>query len=196
MTDLTLQQQCVLDVSGELPPKRAQQLHDAVAAYPAALLEYELVRGQFALLKTLPKVTLPAEREAAIKAAITAGIMRAQGAEFRAARQAVRWRIGYRALAGLSAVAAAVVITGSLWVINQNVLRQRQLAIANATESLSDYLQTNPVASTDDPDVSNVDLALTTLASDMTPANHAPDGMARLVDACRRIRRKRCRGCK
>ena len=55
MTRLNLAQTCLLDVSGELGAKAKAQLHEHVAKYPAALVEYELARVKFDLLGYRPK---------------------------------------------------------------------------------------------------------------------------------------------
>jgi len=49
-----LWQQCLLDVSGELTHTAREKLRDRVEKYPDAKIEYEVIRGRYKLLRSLP----------------------------------------------------------------------------------------------------------------------------------------------
>ncbi len=146
MTRLNLPQTCLLDVSGELGKKAKAQLHEHVAKYPAAMLEYELVRGQFELLRSAPKLPfdeLAARRTAdAIKQGVHRELSRREHQEV----MHRRWRMVHRALAGITSVAAALVIYAGVKMVQTEATRRE---VAQAESHMQDYLSTDTTNQTD-----------------------------------------------
>lgn len=149
MTRLNLAQTCLLDVSGELGAKAKAQLREHVAKYPAALVEHELVRVQFELLRSMPKPEFSEGRKRLIAAQIKRGVhlkLRENETKKSAGR---RWKIVYHALAGASALAACLVIYASVRLMVRQVEEDRRQAIAKAEQSMRDYLDTDAANMTD-----------------------------------------------
>jgi hypothetical protein len=149
MTRLNLAQTCLLDVSGELGAKAKAQLQEHVAKYPAALVEHELTRVQFDLLRSMPKPEFSEERKRLIAAQIKRGIhLKLREKELKIAA-GKRWKIVYHALAGASALAACLVIYASVQLMVKQVEEDRRQAIAKAEQSMRDYLDTDAANMTD-----------------------------------------------
>lgn len=184
MKHLNLTHTCLMDVSGELSTKAAAQLHEHTAKFPAALLEYELVRGQFELLKSLPKEELPDEAKRRIADGIKRGIHRELTRRHRERISAMRWRWAYRAMAGVTGIAACLVIAATVYLVNQDAQRRERESIAKAAESLSDYLATDSNSQTEQ-DVRGVadDIAAVANHNNNEAVAGAGDAPMRLMDA-------------
>jgi len=149
MTRLNLPQTCLLDLSGELGQNARKQLHEHIAKYPAALLEYEVLRGNYDLLRSLPKAEISDERQKFLAGQIKQGIHRKLRENERKIVATKRWRIVYHALAGASALAACLVVYASVNYMIDQVNKERQQAIANAKDHVRDYLDTGSANLTD-----------------------------------------------
>lgn len=143
MTRLTLSDACLMEASGELGAKAHEKLQSHIEKFPAALLEFEIARGNLELLRTLPKVELSKDERRQISSNIKVGIQQKLWREKHAQMVAHRWKLAYRVLAGVSGVAACLVIgAGVMWVQEQNELR----AVRTAEQLVNGYLaagQTN-----------------------------------------------------
>src|SRR5579872_3439220 len=106
---LSLSQTCLMDVSGELGKKAREQLHEHVAKFPAAMLEYEVMRGQFNLLRSVPRLPLDEAARKHMADAIKQGVHRKVRQAELQERSRMRWRLAYKALAGVTGIAAALV---------------------------------------------------------------------------------------
>lgn len=137
MSRLNLSQHCLLDVSGELGDKARDKLQDQVATYPAAMLEYEVIRGQFELLRSIPEFhdTLTSRQTRQIGENIKAGIQHALAEQRRAVVAARRRRIMYRVLSVVSGVAACLVIAAGFMTVRRE-MQVRQARLRDAELSL------------------------------------------------------------
>ena len=140
---LSLSQTCLLDVSGELGPKGREHLQNHVATYPAAHLEYELVRGRFELLESLPKFVdqLDQVSKARIAATIKQGIHRSLDEQRKSQRQAKLARVFYGFMAAASGVAAALVVAAGVYIVHERQLAHRQ-RILDAENTFQEVAQT------------------------------------------------------
>ena len=140
---LSLSQTCLLDVSGELGPKGREHLQNHVATYPAAHLEYELVRGRFELLESLPKFVdqLDQVSKARIAAKIKKGIHQTLDAQRKARRQAKLARVFYGFMAAASGVAAALVVAAGVYIVHERQLAHRQ-RIVDAENTFQEVART------------------------------------------------------
>jgi hypothetical protein len=128
---LTLTEACLMEASGELGGKAQAHLREHIAKYPAALRECEIARANLALLQPLPKVELSEEQRRIIGNDIKAGVQRKLWVRRHEEQAQKRWKHIYRALAVASAVAAAVVVTGSFYYLDVQNSKQRS-AVARA----------------------------------------------------------------
>jgi len=126
MTRLNLTETCLLEVSGELGEKARLQLREHVATFPAAKLEYEVIKGQFEMLTSIPKPVLTDEQRRAIASGIKQGIHKKLRANERAEQARNRWKLVYKAMAGVSAIAACAVIAVTIYTVQQNMEDQRR----------------------------------------------------------------------
>lgn len=169
MTRLTLSEACLMEASGELGAKAHAKLQAHIDKYPAALLEFEIARGNLEMLRTLPKVQLTQDESRQIGSNIKVGIQQKLWQAQHARKSAYRWKIAYRTLAGITGVAAAMVITaGVLWVEKQNNLR----ALRNAEQLVDGYLATGQTNDTDNQLGAlsqNIEELLKNMASKTTP---------------------------
>ncbi len=140
---LSLSQTCLLDVSGELGPKAREHLQQHVATYPAAHLEYELVRGRFAMLQSLPKIEDQMDQvsKARIAAKIKKGIHQTLDAQRKARRQAKLARVFYGFMAAASGVAAALVVAAGVYIVHERQLAHRQ-RIVDAENTFQEVART------------------------------------------------------
>ena len=147
MTRLNLTETCLLEVSGELGETAKAQLREHIATIPAAKLEYELIKGQFELLQSIPKPTLTDIQKREIASHIKQGNHRKLRQVEQQEQARNRWKLIYRAMAGVSAIAACGVIVVTILTVNQNVSEQRTAAriqaIERAIESMRDAEQEN-----------------------------------------------------
>jgi len=146
MTRLSLSQTCLLEVSGELGKKAHAQLQEHVAKFPAAMLEYELTRSQFELLRSVPPLPLDEQACRQVAQAIKLGVQQKLRAQERQVILARRWRIAYRALAGVTGLAAALVIFASVRITGREAERRQ---VASAASHLMEYLSTDAANQTD-----------------------------------------------
>ena len=146
MTRLTLSEACLMEASGELGAKAHAKLQAHIEKFPAALLEFEIARGNLELLRTLPKVQLTQDEKRQIGSNIKVGIQQKLWRAQQADKVARRWKFAYRALAGVSGVAACLVIgAGVLWVKDQNDLR----TVRTAEQLVNGYLAAGQANGTD-----------------------------------------------
>ena len=140
---LTLSQTCLLDISGELGAKGQEHLEHHVTTYPAANLEYKLIRSRFALLRSLP--TLEQQMDQVARARIAAGIKQgihlALDRQRKAHRQARLARIFYGFMAAASGVAAALVVAAGVYIVHERQLAHRQ-RIVDAENIFQEMAQT------------------------------------------------------
>jgi hypothetical protein len=146
MSRLSLSETCLLDVSGELGRKAKVQLQEHVAKYPAALLEYELTRSQFELLRSMPKVELDEVSRQRIGEAIKRGIHEKLRQRERDARARKLRKIMYHAMAGVSGIAAVLVIAFSIKMTRAEAERRE---VALAASHINEYLSTDSTNQTD-----------------------------------------------
>jgi hypothetical protein len=177
---LTLTEACLLEASGELGGKAHAHLQEHIAKYPAALLEYEIARGNLSLLKTLPKVELSEDQKRIIGNNIKAGVQKKLWAKRHEEQANQRWKHIYRALAVASAVAAAVVVTGSFYYLDQENAKQRS-AMAKAqlqrTEQVLDSFLAPEQLTAIDQDISDISEGVQKLSEDTVaavPENGSP----------------------
>lgn len=152
MSKFNLPQTCLLDVSGELGEKAQAQLHQHVEQFPAALLEYQVVKGQFDLLRSIPKVELAEERKLFLAAQIKQGIHR-KLTERESRRNANRrWKMIYHALAGASGLAACLVVYFSISYFKTQIEQERHTALVKAElaeQAMRNYLESDNSNMTD-----------------------------------------------
>lgn len=134
MSKLNLSQTCLLDISGELGEKARVQLHEHVKEYPAALLEYQVVKGQYDLLRSIPKVELSEERKRFLAAQIKQGIHRKLTERENRKNANRRWKMIYHGLAGASALAACLVVYFSINYFKTQMDQERHLALVKAEQ--------------------------------------------------------------
>lgn len=155
MTRLNLAQTCLLDVSGELGAKAKAQLAEHVEKYPAALLEYELIRGQFDLLRSLPKPELSDEQKREMASAIKQGVHRKLREREEATLREKRARLIYRCMAGVSSLAACVVVGVAVWMVQEHqhaqelAAHERVAEATRASEALRMYFDSDTPNYTD-----------------------------------------------
>ncbi len=111
---LTLTEACLMDASGELGANAKAKLAEHVQQFPKALLEYEIARGNMALLNSLPKSAMTDVGAKKMSNAIKAGIQKKLVEQKREEQARRRWKLIHRAVAGVSAVAAGLVIAMSI----------------------------------------------------------------------------------
>jgi hypothetical protein len=126
MTRLNLTETCLLEVSGELGAKAHEQLREHIEKFPAAQLEYELIKGQFELLRSAPKVTLTPDQQRQIASQIKQGLHRKLRQKEREEQAALRWKFTYQALAVMTAAAACIVIGMTIFTVNAAMERRDQ----------------------------------------------------------------------
>lgn len=126
MTRLNLTETCLLEVSGELGAKAHQQLRTHIEKFPAAQLEYELIKGQFELLRSAPKLTLTQDQQRQIASQIKQGLHRKLRQNEREEQAALRWKFTYQALAVMTAAAACIVIGMTIFTVNAAMERRDQ----------------------------------------------------------------------
>ena len=149
MTRLSLTETCLLDVSGELGKKAKAQLHEHMERIPKAYLEHELIRGQLDLLRSIPKPQMTDEQRRRMASTIKQGVHRKLRQIERTQIAAKRWRIVYHAMAGVSALAACLVITTGIFLVQNHVVQERRVAVARAEQNVREYLQSGPGNMTD-----------------------------------------------
>ena len=177
---LTLTEACLMEASGELGGKARARLLEHVQKYPAALLEYEIARGNLALLKMLPKVEISDDEKLALASNIKVGVQRKIWARRHEEQAQQRWKRVYKALAWSSAAAAAVVIAASITFVQVQENQQR-VAIAraqlNRTEQVLDSYMAADQPSGIDSDINSVSKGLEALDKDtvaVAPENPSP----------------------
>jgi hypothetical protein len=128
MKNLSLSQTCLLDVSGELGPQAARRLHTHVDLYPAAHLEYELIRSRFNMLRSLPRFQDQADEAAKTRVAesIKSGIHAALREQRRQQRHRQWSRLCFQALSVASGMAACLVIAGGIYAVQMRTLARHQ----------------------------------------------------------------------
>jgi hypothetical protein len=145
---LTLTEACLMDASGELGANAKAKLHEHVQQFPAALLEYEIARGNMALLKSLPKPTMTDADKKKMANVIKAGIQKRLLEQKREEQAKRRWKLIHKAVAGVSAVAAGLVIAMSVnYLMNENT-RQHN-AVARVEQVLNTYYSADAAAETE-----------------------------------------------
>lgn len=149
MTRLNLAQTCLLHVSGELGTKAKAQLEEHVEQFPAALVEFELVKGQYAMLRSLPQPHMSSEQRRQIASAIKQGVHRKLRQQENARAAKKRWKLIYRAMAGVTGIAASLVIAAGMWMVQQHQDSQREATLARAEQQVLDYLDTDSENRTD-----------------------------------------------
>jgi hypothetical protein len=135
---LTLTEACMMDASGELGAAAKARLLEHVQQFPKALLEYEIARGNMALLNALPKPEMSDEEKKKMANAIKAGIQKKILDKKREEQAKRRMKLIYRAVAGISAVAAGLVIAMSInYLVGQD--QKQRMAVARAEQVLNTY---------------------------------------------------------
>jgi hypothetical protein len=135
---LTLTEACLMDASGELGVNAKAKLAEHVQQFPKALLEYEIARGNMALLKSLPKPAMTDADAKKMANAIKAGIQKKLLGQKREEQARRRWKLIHKAVAGVSAAAAGLVIALSItYLVNEN--SRQQAAVARAEQTLDNY---------------------------------------------------------
>jgi len=149
MKRLNLAQTCLLDASGELGEKSRAQLQSHLEKYPAALVESQLIRRQYELLRSHPTLEMSESRKHFLAGQIKQGIHKKLRQKEATENASKRWKIIYHALAGASALAACLVIYASIsYFFNQVELEHKQ-TIAKAAQSMRDYIDVNSSNLTD-----------------------------------------------
>jgi hypothetical protein len=147
MTRLNLTETCLLEVSGELGESARGQLREHIATIPAAKLEFEVIKGQFELLQSLPKPVLSESQKREIASSIKQGIHRKLRQIEHQEQARNRWKLIYRAMAGVSAIAACGVIVFTLFYVDSSMKHDRQQAridsIQNAIDAMTAVEQEN-----------------------------------------------------
>ena len=135
---LTLTEACLMEASGELGANAKAKLLEHVQQFPKALLEYEIARGNMALLNSLPKPSMTDADKKKMSNAIKAGIQKKLLEQKHEEQAARRWKLIHKAVASVSAVAAGLVIAMSVnYLINEN--SRQQAAVARAEQTLDIY---------------------------------------------------------
>ncbi|MCL2649103.1 MAG: hypothetical protein FWD61_19240 [Phycisphaerales bacterium] len=140
MTRLNLSEACLLEASGELGSATRQRLYAHMEKHPEAQRQFEQIKRDLSLLRSIPKRQMTEETRQKLATSIKAGIRKKLRQIEREELSCRRWRMIYNSLAGVSAVAAALIIVAGLWVINrsasQNRERDRVLAVRKAIDGM------------------------------------------------------------
>ena len=165
MTHLNLHEACMLEVSGELGQKARQHLLARLHDDPRALAEYETIKADYALLRGATDQAIPEDAKAQIVVAIKTGVHRQLRERKRQQNAEIRSRFTYSALTGISAVAACLIVTLSIVSVQHNRTQSRDLAVAQAEDTLRDYI----IADSDN----MTDVAIASLNRQITNADTA-----------------------
>jgi|GEM_PF-1636964 len=193
MTRLSLKDACLLDVSGELSTKRKAALREHVEKFPAATIEYQLVKGQFELLRSLPKAELNDFQKRGIASSIKQGIHKKLAKIEREKAAQNRMKLVYRALAGISGIAACIVIGVGIYTIDENIRAERQAAqIAQMNNTVEKIATIYAESTTNETDaaIQAVNRTLANLEAGATVTGTQDDAMKNLLDALASIEEK------
>jgi hypothetical protein len=138
MTRLNLNETCLLEASGELDAGARQRLLEYFEKHPSARNQFERVKSELELLRSLPRVELTDFQQARYAANIKQGIharLAAQQGEEAAAR---RRNLVYKSLATISAAAAAVVIVAGILAIDQSITESKKQQKITAINEIVD----------------------------------------------------------
>jgi hypothetical protein len=145
MTRLNLIDTSLLEASGELDPAARQRLMDYFERHPGAQAQFQTLKAEMELLRSLPRPRLTEEQKALYSGNIKQGIHRKLRAQEREEQSARRRRLIYTALAGISGIAAAIVIVVGVLMMHDAAMVKSQVAradrIRNAVDVLTPYEQ-------------------------------------------------------
>lgn len=149
MTRLTLNEACLLDLSGELGANARAQLHAHLQANPLAQAEYDRIRANFAILQAEPVPYIPEIEKARLSHSFKNAIRRQS--KKRHSQKSIDWRgrLIYAAMASASGIAACLVVTVTVLAAQHDRESQRQQAIARAEESVRDFMNADSENVTD-----------------------------------------------
>ncbi len=141
MTRLNLTETCLLEVSGELGSNARVQLREHVQRFPAAKLEYEIIKGQYDILTSIPKPAMSDVQKREISSRIKQGIHRKLRLKTQQEHSRNRWKLVYKAMAGISAIAACGVIAVTIFYLERSVAAQRQEARVAKIHEIIDVMK-------------------------------------------------------
>ncbi|HUO08865.1 MAG TPA: hypothetical protein VM008_11230 [Phycisphaerae bacterium] len=143
MTKLTLTECCMLEVSGELGSDASTRLHRYLSMHPRAQREYDRIKTQFDALRSLPPIELSAANRSAIASNIKRAVRVKLEARERVETSRRRWQIASYLMRISATAAAAVIVLGALFTIQQAAMQRKQMErmarIDKATETLAAY---------------------------------------------------------
>ncbi|MCL2641453.1 MAG: hypothetical protein FWD53_11445 [Phycisphaerales bacterium] len=122
---MKLSEACLLDASGELSPATQKRLYAHIAKHPAARRQFEQIQRDMAMLRSIPTMQLAEPARQKVAANIKTGI-RTQWRELeRDELSNRRWKLFYSSLAGMSAVAAALLLVAGVWFLMESAAQKR-----------------------------------------------------------------------
>ncbi|MGN6368584.1 MAG: hypothetical protein ACTHN5_10015 [Phycisphaerae bacterium] len=146
MTKLNLTECCMLEISGELGAQASARLHRYLSMHPRARREYDMLKAQFAKVRSIPHVELSAAERVAVSTQLKAAVRNKLLANERARAAQRRWKIASYLLRGGSIAAAAVLVVGAAISLDQTARQRKQIErmarIDRATETLAAYSDT------------------------------------------------------
>jgi len=139
----------LLEASGELSAARRERLYAYFAKHPEAQSQYEQIKGQLALLRSMPRVEMSEQSRRAMATNIKQGVQKKLRQMEREALSNKRWKLIYQSMAGISAAAAAVIIVAGVIVINQSIAQkneqERIVAVTKAIDNIVAVAQASDV---------------------------------------------------
>ena len=190
MTRMNLSDAMLLEASGELSAPTRAKLQAHLASHPEARVQFEQIKGDLQLLRSMPRLELSEETRRAMATSIKQGVQkRLRQIEWQE-KAGRRWKLIYRSLAGVSAAAAAIVVVAGILVINKSALdarEQERIAtvraavnqmtsldrqndadeeVTNVNDSIREYQDRTSAQATQDSDMNKLLTVLAAVASD------------------------------
>ncbi len=186
MTRLNLIDASLLDASGELGPHARQQLHAYLARKPRARATYRRIHTQFSRLSALPRTELSDAQITRIGDSLKAAIHGKLALQAREKQAIRRAKLVHYALAGVSGLAAAVVIFAGVTMINASAADHHAADSLVRLNRTIDRLAANDQRESTayDQALADVDASIRELQADNTSmAGAQTNEMAPLLDA-------------
>jgi hypothetical protein len=179
MKQFKLWQKCLLEVSGELNRSAREKLRDQVDTYPDARIEYEVIRGRYKLLRSLPKPEdqLDPVSLARLEQSFKQSVHKALDAKDKQRQRDRLIGSGYRLLLVASGMAAGLLLVAGLSFMHMESQNQQQ-GIVDAENTFTELAESKlPMQS--DPDLS--DLASRIASLQKSPSVESQIGNAQFM---------------
>jgi anti-sigma factor RsiW len=126
MTRMNLSEVMLLEASGELSSGTRAKLQAHMAKHPETRAQFEQIKHELQLLRSMPRLELTEETRRQMASSIKQGVQKRLRQIEWEEKAGKRWKLIYRALAGVSAAAAAIVIVAGILAINKSALDARE----------------------------------------------------------------------